>query len=322
MCQGCRLLTTKSSSRRRPRPDQPNSATPHPLVHPQTPRLTALPARSQHRHRLGSVTHPADPARDHLPTHQDLKESPDPDFEAKLEGSEYALTQRPERIVAFDGFGPLGLRPTAGTGWAPAGEPDRLPATYHRTHGMRYFHGCHSVGDDLLWGVNHRRKGIDHTWAALRSIRAARPDDAPIYVILDNLAAHKNARILVWAKKNKVVESCCCSPRPTPPLESTRSRRTSGPCASSPWPTPTIPATPCRPPHCTPTCAGATLTLVVPTCWPRNDADAPASAARKASAGVAERWHPPHDHPPGTLATLKERTVRTSCRSCRRITRC
>ncbi|GII59704.1 hypothetical protein Pth03_80930 [Planotetraspora thailandica] len=36
-------------------------------------------------------------------------------------------------------------------------------------------HGCYSVGDDLLWGVNRRRKGIDHTWAAMRSIRAARP---------------------------------------------------------------------------------------------------------------------------------------------------
>ncbi|GAA3210579.1 hypothetical protein GCM10020216_014570 [Nonomuraea helvata] len=69
---------------------------------------------------------------------------------------------------------------------------------------MRYFHGCYSVGDDLLWGVNHRRKGIDHTWAALRSIRAARPDGAPIYVILDNLSAHRNWRIRAWAEKHKV----------------------------------------------------------------------------------------------------------------------
>jgi transposase len=132
------------------------------------------------------------------------KESPDPDFDAKLDDIEYALTQRPERTFAFDEFGPLGIRPAAGTGWVPAGEPDRLPATYHRTQGVTYFHGCYSVGDDLLWGVNHRRKGIDHTWAALKSIRAARPDSAPIYVILDNLSAHKNWRIRTWAKKNKV----------------------------------------------------------------------------------------------------------------------
>ncbi|MDA0636625.1 IS630 family transposase [Nonomuraea sp. MCN248] len=132
------------------------------------------------------------------------KESPDPDFDAKLDAIEYALTERPERTFAFDEFGPLGIRPTAGSGWAPRGEPDRLPATYRRTQGVTYFHGCYSVGDDLLWGVNHRRKGIDNTWAALKSIRAARPDGAPIYVILDNLSAHKNWRIRIWAEKHKV----------------------------------------------------------------------------------------------------------------------
>ncbi|WP_395372829.1 helix-turn-helix domain-containing protein [Streptomyces tubercidicus] len=88
--------------------------------------------------------------------------------------------------------------------WAPQGKPDPHPATYHRTHGTTYFHGCYSVGDDTLWGVNRRRKGITPTWAALRTIRAARPDGAPIYVILDNLSAHKNWRIRRWAKKNKV----------------------------------------------------------------------------------------------------------------------
>ncbi|SPL98292.1 Mobile element protein [[Actinomadura] parvosata subsp. kistnae] len=87
------------------------------------------------------------------------KDSPDADFDAKLEEIEYALTRRPERTFAFDEFGPLGIRPTAGTGWSPAGEPDRLPATYRRTQGVRYFHGCYSVGDDLLWGVNRARKG-------------------------------------------------------------------------------------------------------------------------------------------------------------------
>ena len=54
-----------------------------------------------------------------------------------------------------------------------------LPATYHRSHGVRYFHGCYSVGDDTLWGVNRHRKGAANTLAALKSIRAARPDGAP-----------------------------------------------------------------------------------------------------------------------------------------------
>jgi transposase len=52
--------------------------------------------------------------------------------------------------------------------------------------------------------VLRRRKGGDHTLAALRSIRAARPDGAPIYVICDNLSANKTATIRAWAARNKV----------------------------------------------------------------------------------------------------------------------
>ena len=53
-------------------------------------------------------------------------------------------------------------------------------------------------------GRHHRRKGAANTLAALKSIRAVRPDGAPIYVILDNLSAHKGADVRRWAKKNKV----------------------------------------------------------------------------------------------------------------------
>lgn len=132
------------------------------------------------------------------------KESPDPEREAKLDRIEHVLDRFPGRVFAFDEFGPLGIRPTAGAGWAEQRRPDRLPATYHHTHGVRYFHGCYSVGDDRLWDVNRRKKGAVNTLAALRSIRAARPDGAPIYVILDNLSAHKGADIRRWAKKHKV----------------------------------------------------------------------------------------------------------------------
>lgn len=94
-------------------------------------------------------------------------------------------------------------RPTVGSCWAEQGQPERHPTTYHRSHGVP-FHGCYSVGEDTLWGVNHRKKGAANTLAALKSIRATRPDGAPIYVILDNLSAHKGADICRWAKKNKV----------------------------------------------------------------------------------------------------------------------
>ena len=55
-----------------------------------------------------------------------------------------------------------------------------------------------------MWGVDQRRKGTATTLAALKSIRAARPDGASIYIILDNLSAHTGQDIRHWAKKNKV----------------------------------------------------------------------------------------------------------------------
>ena len=43
--------------------------------------------------------------------------------------------------------------------------PSRLPAAYHRTHGIRYFHGCYSLCDDQLCGVV----------APLRAVTTPRP---------------------------------------------------------------------------------------------------------------------------------------------------
>jgi len=139
------------------------------------------------------------------------KESRDPDKNAKLDRIEEVTRCFPDRCFAFDQFGPLQVRPCHGSCWARDKHPDRLPATYHRTHGIRYFHGCYSLADDLLWGVTRLRKGADHTLAALKTIRAARPDGAPIHVILDHLSANKTPAIRTWARKHKV-ELC---PTPT-----------------------------------------------------------------------------------------------------------
>jgi hypothetical protein len=38
----------------------------------------------------------------------------------------------------------------------------------------------------------------------LKSIRSARPDGAPVYVILDNLPANKTPAIRTWAASHKV----------------------------------------------------------------------------------------------------------------------
>ncbi len=54
-----------------------------------------------------------------------------------------------------------------------------------------------------MWGVDRRKKGVANTLAALKSIRAARPDGAPIHVILDNLSAHKGTDIRRWSTQHK-----------------------------------------------------------------------------------------------------------------------
>ena len=132
------------------------------------------------------------------------KESTDPDKDAKLDRIEYVTSHFPDRCFAFDQFGPLSIRPCHGACWAPQNKPSRLRATYHRTHGIRYFHGCYALGDDQLWGVLRERKGADHTLAALKSIRDARPGGYRLFVILDNLSANKTAAIRRWAARANV----------------------------------------------------------------------------------------------------------------------
>ncbi|SHN08640.1 hypothetical protein SAMN05216268_11994 [Streptomyces yunnanensis] len=89
----------------------------------------------------------------------------------------------------------------------------------------------------------------------------------------------------------------------TTPPGPTRSRRTLARCGSSPLPTPT---TPCRPEPCTATCGGATRMPATPTSWPLNAANAPASAARKASAGADAHVLPRPDR-------RADSTVTTQC---------
>jgi hypothetical protein len=98
------------------------------------------------------------------------KESTDPGFESKLDRIEEVTTRVLGRCFAFDQFGPRSIRPCHGTCWAARNHPDRLPATYKRTHGIRYFHGCYDLSNDTLWGIVCRRKGGDHTLAALKTI--------------------------------------------------------------------------------------------------------------------------------------------------------
>jgi transposase len=132
------------------------------------------------------------------------KESNDPNRDAKLDRIEAVLHDHPERCFAFDEFGPLALHPFGGCGWAPQKKPQRNRANYRKLCGVRQFHACYSVGDDTIWGVVREQKGAANSLAAIKSCRAARPDGERIYVILDNLSAHKGKKIRVWCEANNV----------------------------------------------------------------------------------------------------------------------
>jgi transposase len=132
------------------------------------------------------------------------KESNDPAKETKLDRIEEVITNWPDRVFAFDEFGPLAIHPVKGCCWAARKKPQRLRANYHKHCGVRQFHACYSLGDDRLWGVVRPKKGIDNSLAAIKSCRAARPDGERIYVILDNLSAHKGKKIKAWCDKNNV----------------------------------------------------------------------------------------------------------------------
>ena len=159
------------------------------------------------RERLRQILHEHDITFQRTRT---WKESTDPAYDAKLDRIDEVITRFPDRCFAFDQFGPLSIRPCHGTCWASKKHPDRLRATYKRTHGIRYFHGCYDLSADRLWGVLHEHKGGRYTLAALKTIRAARPDGEPIYVIEDNLAANKTPTIRSWAAAHKV--ELCLTP--------------------------------------------------------------------------------------------------------------
>ena len=101
------------------------------------------------------------------------KESNDPKKEEKLDRIEEVLDAWPDRVFAFDEFGPLAVHPISGCCWAAKKKPQRLRANYHKTCGVRQFHACYSVGDDRLWGVVKPARVPTTPWRL--SARVGRP---------------------------------------------------------------------------------------------------------------------------------------------------
>ena len=217
------------------------------------------------------------------------KESTDPHRDAKLDRIEHVITHVPGRCFAFDQFGPLSIRPCHGSSWAPKNRPARLRATYRRTHGIRYFHGCYSLADDQLWGVIRRRKGGGHTLAALQSIRAAQPGGYRLFVILDNLSANKTPAIRRWAQCANV--EWCFTPTNASwanPIEAQFGPLRTFVMGGSDHPNHTVLTR-----RLQDYLRWRNATPATPTSWPPSAANAPASAANDSNAGAVPRPAPP-----------------------------
>jgi transposase len=108
-------------------------------------------------------------------------------------------------VVAFDEFGPMELKPVAGTCWAQRRHPQRLRATYQRRAGTEQFLAFYDVHGDCLAGVVHRRKTALDLLAAWRRLRACYPKRLKIYLVLDNLRSHCTADLRDYAAANRIV---------------------------------------------------------------------------------------------------------------------
>ena len=111
-----------------------------------------------------------------------------------------------ERVTRSIEFGPLAIHPIGGCCWAARKKPQWLRANYHKHCGVLDDTIFEHAG--LIWrrpavGGRPGKEGIDNSLAAIRSCRQARPDGAMIYVVLDNLSAHKDKKIKAWCAKYK-----------------------------------------------------------------------------------------------------------------------
>jgi transposase len=104
--------------------------------------------------------------------------------------------------VCIDEFGPLELRPHAGRSWQRQGKPKRFRATYRRLHGVRNFYGAYEVGTGQLWGHFTRRKCARDFLTFLKAVR--RRYRGRIWIVLDNLSAHKTREVMAYAERNNI----------------------------------------------------------------------------------------------------------------------
>jgi len=98
----------------------------------------------------------------------------------------------------------LEIRPYPGTCWAPAREPQRLPATYTRSFGVRHLIAGYDLKTDRLFGIIRRRKRSKEFLNFLKIVRRRYPHERRLIIVLDNFSTHKKQEVFQWCRKNDV----------------------------------------------------------------------------------------------------------------------
>lgn len=134
------------------------------------------------------------------------KETKDPDWKAKWKRIRRLYRRCPDQahVVCFDPFGPLEIRPHQGRVWAHRRHVPRLPATYRRPHGVRYFLAWLDVHQDQMAGILCSSKHAFTIQDAFQQIRASYPHQDRIYIIQDNATNQKTKEIQAWTKANNI----------------------------------------------------------------------------------------------------------------------
>lgn len=117
----------------------------------------------------------------------------------------YESSPKDGKVICFDECGPLEIKPIGGECWAPENKPQRFPATYRRLQGTQQFISFYEVTDDCLMGEVRERKTHIDILECFRKLRGCYPSPVVLYIVEDNLSAHKHKRVLEYMDYNNMV---------------------------------------------------------------------------------------------------------------------
>ena len=84
--------------------------------------------------------------------------------------------------------------------------PDRVPATYTRTQGVRHLLAAYDLENDKLFGIIKKHKRWIEFLHLLKIIRRLYPQRLyrRLLIVLDNCSSHKKDEVKSWCRENGV----------------------------------------------------------------------------------------------------------------------